>query len=88
MATSQNDLIVAINEIINTHNSQNLNYLYFKMTSIADLVKKFSTDDLYKSFNINRQCLFYEIRFGDGDDCVIDDCIDVINEILAKLNEE
>lgn len=70
---------------------------YAKTTSLNQLYKdvienyKFIHDnvsnDLYMSLHTEVDCVYYEIRLGDGeyDDMIFNDCIEVLKQVIKAL---
>jgi hypothetical protein len=79
-------LITTINKIISDYvNSTDMHPFYRKLCRIDDDIKCSVSEELYKEFKIEHQCIYYEMAYGDDEedaDIVVNDCINILERIV------
>ncbi len=82
------DLIVKVNTIT-TSDRDNICKFYTGLCSVSDELRNVIPIDtgLYENYELQKQCVYNEIRHGDGiyDDIVMDDCIYSLNQMINYL---
>ena len=82
------ELINTINEIKKKyHDGELLIWFYREVKSLNDDIMASVPDKLYQDFKIELRCVYNESLYGDGEytDHVVNDCINVLNTIIAAL---
>jgi hypothetical protein len=82
------ELINTINEIKKKyHDGELLIWFYREVKSLNDDIMASVPDKLYQDFKIELRCVYNESLYGDGEytDHVVNDCINVLDAIIAVL---
>jgi hypothetical protein len=82
------ELINTINEIKKKyHDGELLIWFYREVKSLNDDIMASVPDKLYQDFKIELRCVYNESLYGDGEytDHVVNDCINVLDAIIAAL---
>jgi hypothetical protein len=82
------ELINTINEIKKKyHDGELLIWFYREVKSLNDDIMASVPDKLYQDFKIELRCVYNESLYGDGEytDHVVNDCINVLDAIIATL---
>ena len=82
------ELINTINEIKKKyHDGELLIWFYRNVNSLTDSIMASVPDKLYQDFKIELRCVYNESLYGDGEytDHVVNDCINVLDSIIAAL---
>ena len=61
---------------------------FHKLRSLKDDIQINISEDLFKKFDTEYKCVYYEHLYGDNDADtlhVVNDCIDVLNAIIADV---
>lgn len=83
-------LINTINEIILSYvNYSDMHPFYRKLCHIDEEIRSNISENLYREYKIEHQCIYYEMIYGDDEedaDIVINDCIVILNRIVKIIS--
>jgi|OM-RGC.v1.031446001 hypothetical protein len=83
-------LNIAIQYLINDYYDHlTISKFHDDLYRLKDDIKTFISEDLHEKFETEFQCVYYETEYGDGEytHCVVEDCMNVLLEIIDVLYE-
>lgn len=90
MDENKERLIRTIHRIITDYeNSSDMHPFYRKLCHIDEEIRSNISENLYREYKIEHQCIYYEMIYGDDEedaDIVINDCIVILNRIVKIIS--
>lgn len=86
---SKNELVYDIAKLTVDEFSKDIGLIQFyrELCLLDDDIKRRASTELYEKFKTEKRCVYYESFLGNGQytEHVIDDCINVLNEIIDSV---
>lgn len=86
---SKYELVHDIAKLTTDEFSKNIGLVLFyrELRSLENDIRAKVSTELYEKFKTEKKCVYYESLYGDGEytEHVIDDCTDVLNEIIDSI---
>ena len=77
-----------LNLIYTNSNEYSLRQLRNKIYAFTDLIKSHTSTEIYEKFNIEYDCVYYEMIYGSNDEYtekVKEDFLNVLKEVIDSL---